>query len=339
MFDLRELSIPIVGAPMAGGPGTPALAAAVSNAGGLGFVAAGYLSAQRFAENLEATRRATSGPVGVNLFVPQPSVATVSALDEYRDRLMPIARRYGVEPGVSSPDDDDWPAKLEVVCSAAPEIVSFTFGCPTPETVAQLRTLGVLTAITVTQPAEAAMAVAAGADLLVVQGPDAGGHRGTFAPGRRPAQSSLGQLLDEIVGVHGIPVIAAGGLADAAAVGSALDRGALAAQVGTVLLRCDEAGTNPVHRQALSDGQFTGTVVTCAFSGRYARGLANDFTSRFDPVAPLGYPDVNQLTGPIRSAAVAAGDPHGTSLWAGTQWRKTIEGRAADIVTALAATD
>jgi nitronate monooxygenase len=178
--------------------------------------------------------------------------------------------------------------------------------------------------------------VAAGADALVVQGPDAGGHRGTFDPGRSPGKESLDSLLSAICAAHDVPVVAAGGLSSAADVRRVLGLGARAAQAGTALLLADEAGTDPVHRQALSDPRFTHTVVTCAFSGRYARGLANDFTDRYDPVAPLGYPEVNQMTGPIRRAAVAAGDPHGTNLWAGTGWRGISAGGTADIVAALA---
>ena len=115
-----------------------------------------------------------------------------------------------------------------------------------------------------------------------------------------------------------------------------LDGGAAAAQAGTAFLLADEAGTNAAHRGALTDANFTETVVTRAFSGRYARGLANNFTARYDDVAPLGYPEVNQMTGPLRRAAVAAGDPHGTNLWAGTSWRRISGGSAAAIVAALA---
>lgn len=320
---------------MAGGPGTAALAAAVSNAGGLGFLAAGYLTAEKFAEMIAATRSLSTGPIGVNLFVPQPSVATDAALHHYRELLAPLAARYGAELGVPHADDDAWQAKLDVVADTAPEVVSFTFGCPAPEVLARLRNRGVLTTVTVTSVEEAGIAVAAGADSLVVQGPEAGGHRGTFDPARRPGEIPLDVLLAQIGAAHDIAVIAAGGIATAADVRRVLDAGAAAAQAGTAFLCSDEAGTNPVHRQALSDPAFSHTVVTCAFSGRYARGLANDFTERFDPVAPLGYPDVNQMTGAMRRAAVAAGDPHGTNLWAGTAWRATTAGSAADIVAAM----
>lgn len=320
---------------MAGGPSTPALAAAVSDAGGLGFLPAGYLSAQAFADAIAAARALTSGPIGVNLFVPQPSVADAQALQRYREQLAPLAEQYGAEPGDTRPDDDAWQAKLDVVADTAPEVASFTFGCPSPDVLAALAGRGVLTAVTVTSPEEADTAVAAGAGVLVLQGPGAGGHRGTFDPARTPGDEPLDSLLASVVAAHDIPVIAAGALATAADVRRVLGLGASAAQAGTAFLLCDEAGTNSVHRQALSDPQFTHTVLTCAFSGRYARGLANGFTDRFDPVAPLGYPEVNQITGAMRRAAVAAGDPHGTNLWAGTAWRAIQEGSAAQIVAAL----
>lgn len=320
---------------MAGGPSTPALAAAVSEAGGLGFVPAGYLSPQTFADSIAAARALTGGPLGVNLFVPQASVADADALARYRELLAPLAESYGAEPGATRPDDDAWQAKLDVVADLVPEVASFTFGCPDPEVLAALADRGVLTVVTVTSPAEAGIAVDAGAGALVVQGPEAGGHRGTFDPARRPGEEPLDSLLAAVVATHDLPVVAAGGLATSADVRRVLGLGAVAAQSGTAFLLCEEAGTNAVHRQALSDPGFTHTVVTCAFSGRYARGLANGFTDRFDEIAPLGYPEVNQMTGAMRRAAVAAGDPHGTNLWAGTAWRATRPDSAAEIVAAL----
>lgn len=319
---------------MAGGPSTPALAAAVANAGGLGFLAAGYLPAQRVADSIAATRGLTSGPIGVNLFVPQPCVATEEQIDGYRRLLEPLARHYGVQPGRPHDDDDGWAAKVDVIAETAPEAVSFTFGCPDAAVLARLRSRGVLTMVTVSGPEEAALAVDAGADALVVQGPEAGGHRSIFDPAAAPPTAPLGELLSATVGL-GVPVIAAGGLGDATAVRAVLDAGAVAAQVGTALLLCDEAGTSAVHRGALRDERFNDTVVTRAFSGRYARSLVNGFTQTFSAAAPPAYPQVNQMTGPIRSAAVAAGDPQAVSLWAGTAWQGVRTGSATDIVAAL----
>jgi nitronate monooxygenase len=331
-----DLAVPVVGAPMSGGPGTPALAAAVSNAGGLGFLAGGYLSPERFADDIVAARAATTGPIGVNLFVPQPSVADYVQLDHYAGELDQLAEHYGVEVGWPRfGDDDSWQQKLEVVADVRPEVLSFTFGAPSPDVLRWFGALGILLFITVTSAYEAGVAIAAGVDGLIVQGPSAGGHRGTFAPDMSPGTEPLGELLGRISSAHDVPLIAAGGLGTTEDVAGVLRRGAVAAQVGTALLLSDEAGTNAAHRGALQNSQFSNTVLTRAFSGRYARGLENDFTRLLNDVAPLGYPEVNQMTTPIRRAAVAADDPHGTNLWAGTAYRDVRCGRAADIVKTL----
>jgi nitronate monooxygenase len=332
-----DIDAPIVGAPMAGGPGTPELAAAVSNAGGLGMVAGGYLTAEQFADDIAKARAATTGPIGVNLFVPQPSVADWVQLEYYAEDLVEVADHYRVEVGRPvHGDDDDWQRKLEVVADVRPEMVSFTFGAPPPDVIRMLSAHGLLVSVTVTSAYEAGVAIAAGADNLVVQGPAAGGHRGTFAPDMEPGSESLHQLLDRIGSAHDVPLIAAGGLGTVEQIAAVLRRGAVAAQVGTALLLSDEAGTHPAYRVALKNPAFDATVVTRAFSGRYARGLANNFTRLLDHVAPLGYPEVNQMTKPIRAAAIEMEDPHGTNLWAGESYREASTGPAADIVTALA---
>jgi nitronate monooxygenase len=333
-----DIAVPIVGAPMAGGPGTPALAAAVSNAGGLGFIPGGHRTADEFAADIAAARAATTGPLGVNLFVPQPSVADWLQLEYYAEELVEIAEHYQVEVGRPEyGDDDDWERKLEVVADVRPELVSFTFGVPPPDVIHRLGALGLLVMVTVTSAYEAGVAVAAGADSLVVQGPAAGGHCGTFAPDMQPANESLHQLLARIGGAHDVPLIAAGGLGTARDVTDVLNRGAVAAQVGTALLLADEAGTNPAHRTAMKNPLFATTAVTRAFSGRYARGLENDFTRMLDNVAPLGYPEVNQMTSPIREAAAALEDPNGFPLWAGTSFQHAQAGPAADIIAGLLA--
>jgi nitronate monooxygenase len=332
-----DITVPIVGAPMSGGPGSPALAAAVSSAGGLGFVPAGYLSADQFAQDVAAARAATTGPLGVNVLVPQPSVADWVALDYYADELEGVAEHYQVQ--VGRPEyghDDDWARKLEVVADVRPELVSFTYGVPSPDVIRRFGALGLLVMVTVTSLYEAGVAVAAGADSLVVQGPNAGGNRATFAPDMDPGSESLHQLIDRIHRAHrDVPIIAAGGLGTAEDVAGVLRRGAVAAQVGTALLLSDEAGTSPGHRVAMMNQLFAKTIVTRAFSGRYARGLENEFIRLFDNVAPLGYPEVNQMTLPIRQAAADREDPNGMNLWAGTSFRKAQSGPVADIVASL----
>src|ERR1700739_524642 len=274
-----DITVPIVGAPMAGGPGTPAWAAAVTNAGGLGFIPAGYLSAERFADDVAAARTMTTGPLGVNLFVPQPSVADWVALDYYADELENVAEHYQVEVGRPEyGDDDDWERKLEVGADIRPELVSFTFGGPSPAVIRRCSALGLLVMVAVTSAYEAGVAIAAGADSLVVQGPDAGGHRGTFAPDLEPGRESLHELIDRIhPAPRDITIIAEGGLGTAEDVDGVLRRGAVAGQVGTALLLGDEAGTNKAYRTAMKNQLFAKTIVSRAFSGRYARSLENEF--------------------------------------------------------------
>src|SRR5262249_27614427 len=181
-FDFRDLSVPILVAPMAGGPSTPELAAAGSTAGGLGFVAAGYLTAHAFAERLTAARGLSSGPIGANLFAPQPSAGTPADIERYAKALPAEAKHYGVQLGEPRFDDDHWDAKIEVLLDLRPDVASFTFGVPSAEECRRLREAGIAVIGTVTTLPEAQTAVACGVDVVAAQGPSAGGARGTFRP-------------------------------------------------------------------------------------------------------------------------------------------------------------
>jgi nitronate monooxygenase len=334
-FDLRGLAVPVIVAPMAGGPSTPELAAAGTNAGGLGFVAAGYLSADALAERIATARKLTTGPLGVNLFAPQPSAATPEAIEKYAAALAADVQRYGAELGQPAYNDDAWQAKVEVLLDLRPEVASFTFGLPSSQECARLRDAGIATVGTVTSVDEADAAVHCGVDAIAVQGPSAGGHRGTFDPAAEPNSQPLAELLAAAVARVSVPVIAAGGLVTADDVSRVIEAGAVAAQLGTAFLLADEAGSSPVHRAALQDPQFTETVVTKSFSGRYARGLRNRFIDEHEAQAPFGYPEIHYLTGPVRAASVRAGDPHGTNVWAGTGFKSIRSASAADIIGSL----
>ena len=174
-----------------------------------------------------------------------------------------------------------------------------------------------------------------GADSLVVQGPDAGGHRGTHTVDKTPDTRDLDQLLADVQSVTTLPLVAAGGISTAERVVEVLARGAVAAQVGTALLLTPECGASAVYKEALRSGTYPGTTLTRAFSGRLARGLTNRFILDHDSTAPAAYPDVNQLTRPLRVAAAAAGDPGGVSLWAGAGYRDIREAPAADVILGL----
>ncbi|WP_394248928.1 nitronate monooxygenase [Arthrobacter pityocampae] len=332
--DLSSLRRPIVGAPMAGGPSTPGLAAAVTNAGGLGFLAGGYKSPDQIGRQIRATRTLTDGPIGVNLFVVSANDADEDELEAYRRELQVEADRHGVELGTPRWDDDAWEAKLDVVRAERPDMVSFTFGCPAAGILRELDGRGILTAVTVTDAAEARAAACNGAQVLVVQGPEAGGHRATFDAAAEPGTSPLPELLATIRATTDLPLVAGGGISTRRLAGEILGAGAVAVLVGTALLLADEAGTAPAHRTALQDPRFTGTAVTRAFTGRPARGLRNRFIDDH-PITAHAYPQIHYLTAPLRAAAAARNDAQALHLWAGTGYRHTRGGPAAEIVAAL----
>lgn len=336
VFCPGDLAVPLIQAPMAGGPSTPALAAAVGRAGALGFLAGGYLPAAELSAQIAELRAllGNEAPFGVNLFVPQP-VAEPDAVPGYRDALAAQAAQLGVtlpEPDLG--DTDGWAEKISLLLHDPVPVASFTFGLPEAEVVARLRSQGTYTVATVTTRDEALAAQAVGVDALCVQGPEAGGHRGTFDPAADPSDAPLGELLGEISAATDLPLIAAGGIGTAAQVAQACAAGARLAQAGTAFLRADEAGTQPLHRQALADERFTETVLTRAFSGRWARALRNGFTDRH-PHAPAAYPALNQLTKPLRAAAARRSDPDGLSLYAGVAFRAAQAEPAAEIVARL----
>lgn len=324
----------VIAAPLAGGPSRPALAEAVSRAGGLGFLAAGYKTAEAFARELETLTR-TGLAFGVNLFVPRQEEFDREAILAYRERLRGPAERLGVDlPEPRWSDDDAYPAKLALLLESPPPLVSFTFALPPDEDVMRLRSAGTFTAQTVTSVDEARAAEELGVDAVVVQHPGAGGHSGAFLTAPR-FEGTLAELIAQVRAAVGLPLVAAGGIGTPHEACNALDAGASAVQLGTVFLRTPEAGTNPVHRAALGDPAFERTAPTRAFSGKTARGLENRFMREFAD-APSGYPVIHYLTAPLRAAAVAAGDPHGTNLWAGTGWRHAREEPAADVVARFA---
>jgi nitronate monooxygenase len=320
---------PIVGAPLAGGPSTPPLAAAVSEAGGLGFLAAGYKTSEAVHADLDELRTLTSRPIGLNLFYPARQAVDERALDAYAARMHQEAERYGVAPGEPRWTDDDWTAKLELAARERPDVVSFTFGCPEREIVEWIRSCGCRIWCTVTSVAEATLATAAAVDALVVQGAEAGGHQGYFRDHDEEPRSLL-SLLREIRTATDTPVIAAGGIAGGSGITAVVEAGAVAAQIGSGLLLATEAGTSAPHRRALKgDGE---TWLTRAFTGRRARGIVNRFMLDHDAFAPRGYPEIHYLTAPIRAAAREAGDADGINLWAGVSYRRAREGSASELV-------
>jgi NAD(P)H-dependent flavin oxidoreductase YrpB (nitropropane dioxygenase family) len=332
MTILDELRRPVVAAPMAGGPSTPALAAAVSGAGGLGFLAAGMLTPEQMLADMAATRARTDAPFGVNVFLPGARAVDTEALRAYAARLAPVAERWGVALGDPVGGDDAAPAKLAALIDHPVAVVSFAFGLPDAQTVAALRRAGSEVWATANHPDAAVAAAELGVDAIVVQGTEAGAHRG----GAYDADDyALLPLLRLSAARTGAPLVAAGGIGDGAGLAAVLAAGARAGQLGTAFLRCPEAGTSAVHRAALARGGET--RLTRAFSGRRARAIVNDFLSAHEAAAPAAYPQVLHLVRPILAAARAAQDPSTVNLFAGQAHRLGREVGAAQLVEELTA--
>jgi nitronate monooxygenase len=303
---------------MAGGISTPALVSAVGEARALGFLAAGYLSADELRADIEELRALSTAPFGLNVFVPEePSEPRRQLAVEYAEELGAWLGEAASKAGLGEPrySDDEYDAKVAIALEVRPSLVSFTFGLPSDEVVVSLHDVGVPVAVTVTTAAEAEQAAARGVDAVVVQGWEAGGHRGSFLDDSDVEQPGLLSLLRLVAATTRLPMIAAGGIADGAAVAGVLAAGATAAMLGTAFMLTDEAGTSPVHRAAFSQGRAS--VVTRAYTGRRARGLDNELIRAMRAGAPSAYPEVHYLTSPMRAAARAGGDPERLHLWAG----------------------
>jgi nitronate monooxygenase len=335
VFDLSELSEPIVQAPMAGGPSTPQLAIAVCEAGGMGFLAAGYRKAQDVQGEIAAVRAGTDRPFGVNLFVPTSKPAEIGRLHGYLRELEVEAQRHGATVGEPRYEDDDWEQKLQLVCEERVALTSFTFGCPSAEVVERLHRAGVAVWVTITSVEEAAQAHLVGADALVVQGSEAGGHRGGFTDDDETTAIGLLALLRLVARRVSMPLVASGGIADGAGVAAVLCAGAGAAQVGTALMLSPEAATNPAQRAILANP--APTRLTRAFTGRLARGIVNRFMLEHGASAPIAYPEIHHATSPLRAAARRRGDAEAFNLWAGEAHELAQAMPAGEIVRTMAA--
>ncbi|MER5357919.1 nitronate monooxygenase [Streptomyces sp. NPDC002785] len=329
---------PIVQAPMAGGASCPQLVAAVAEAGGLGFLAAGYKTADGMYNEIKQLRGLTGQPFGVNLFMPQPGLADPSAVEVYRHQLAGEAAWY--ETPLDDPDssgDDGYEAKLAILLEDPVPAVSFTFGCPTRDTLDAFAGVGTYTVVTVTTPEEAQTAQWAGADAVCVQGVEAGGHQSTHRDDPQTDGTGIGllSLVAQVRETVQVPIIAAGGLMRGSQMAAVLAAGAEAAQLGTAFLICPESGANPLHKQALTNPLFVRTALTRAFSGRPARGLVNRFMREHGPYAPAAYPQVHYLTAGLRKAAAKAGDAQGMALWAGQGHRMARELPAGRLIGLL----
>lgn len=319
--DLLGTELPIVQAPMAGVQGSR-LALAVAAAGGLGSLPAAMLRPDALKAELQALKAGTRAPVNVNFFCHTPPPADAGRDARWRERLRPHYQAAGIDPAVSpsgaarQPFDD---AIADAIEPFAPAIVSFHFGLPRPELIARVRRWGAQVWSSATTVAEARWLEAHGADAVIAQGLEAGGHRGHFLDDDLTLQSGLLALLPQIVDAVKLPVIAAGGIADARGVRAALALGATAVQVGTAYLRCPEADTSAVHRAALASGAAAHTALTNVFSGRPARGIVNAAMRALGPLASdaPAFPLAGAAIAPLRAAAESRGSGDWSPLWAG----------------------
>ncbi len=308
---------PLVLAPMAGGPSTPALCAAVSEAGGLGSYGAAYVVPSKLRDEIRAIRALTAKPFAMNLFADEGVRAEERALAAARGAL----DGYRAELGLAAAPPPAPPVTMReafaVLLEERVPAFSFTFGIPPREMLDACRKAGIVTIGTATCVAEAKALEDSGVDFITAQGAEAGGHRGTFDRDAEPPLIGTMALLPQIVDAVRTPVIAAGGIADGRGFAAALALGASAVSIGTAFLRCPEAGTSKPYREALASARDDGTVITRAFSGRAARGLANRFTREMSGARIAPFPVQNALTRDIRAAAAKSGDAGLLSLWAG----------------------
>ena len=334
-----QIDLPLFQGPMTGSD-TPQLAAAVSQAGGLGFLGCGMRSPQAMREAAAAVRAATAKPFGMNLFVleqPTPDAATVQAAI---DRLAPLYADLGLPPP-ETPTRwcEDFAAQFEALIQARPAVASFTFGILDAAQVRRIKgEAGSCVIGTATTLAEAQAWAAVGADAVVASGMEAGGHRGTFLGDYDASMVGTLALVPQCVDALAIPVIAAGGIMDGRGIAAAQALGAQAVQMGTAFLACPESAISPAQRAAMAGAQATDTRVTRIYSGRPARGIVNAMMERLaahEADVPA-YPVQNALTGALRRAAAAQGRADYLSLWAGQGVGAARPLPAAQLVALLA---
>ncbi len=339
LLDALGIAQPIIQGPLGGGPSTPELVAAVSNAGALGSLGAAYLQPDQITGAIRRIRSLTSRPFQVNLFAGgwQTSLATEAA--PMLALLSEIHRELDLPPpALPPPAPDPFPTQLEAVLDARPPIFSFTFGIPDHDAIQRLRSRGIFIIGTATTAEEGQMLAGVGVHAIVAQGAEAGAHRGTFAVPFDDAMIPTLQLTNQISAAVPVPVIASGGLMDGRDIRAALRAGASAAALGTAFLVCPESGASEAYKRAILDARDDTTVITRAFSGRPARGLRNDFIARLQGRENeiLPYPFQNALTRAMRTAAGRRGIAGLLSLWAGTGVARARALPAATLVEQLA---
>lgn len=341
IMDWFGLAVPVIQAPMGGGPSTPELVTAVSNAGGLGSIAAGYLQPDEIQRQIDVVRTATDRPFLVNMFVVEDApVASEGARATAASLLADLRAEVGLPE-----HDDDAPAmpsadeQFSAILAAAPAAVSFTFGLPSRDWIAALVAAGCRTIATATTVVEAAAAEQQGVDAICVQGLEAGAHSGSHR-GDAPPRRSTSALLTECREVLSTPLIAAGGVMDGRGVAAAIVQGASAVQMGTAFLLCPEAGTARPHRRALMQGSgaSSDTSLVRTLTGRWARAIPNRLVAETSVIEGIGYPELHLMTSALRKAASRQDRSDLMALWAGDLYRLAEQRPAGEILTEVGET-
>ena len=335
-----QLTHPIIQAPMAGGGDTPALVAAVCEAGGIGFIGAAYLTPQQIKESAEAVRAKTKRPFGINLFAPLPP----PTFPGNADTAVALVGRYYQELGLPAPalpasTGSPFAEQAAAVLETGAAAFSFAFAPPPKATVDAAKARGMFTIATATTVDEAVALENVGVDAIAAQGGEAGGHRGTFATDFESGLVGTIALVPQVIDAVKLPVIASGGIMDGRGIAAALALGAAAVQMGTAFLTCDEAGIPECYKAAIFAAREHQTRITRAFSGRPARGIVNRFMTEVEIEGPEGailpFPIQNALTRPLRTAAAKQGRAEFLNLWAGQGLRMARRQPAAELVAKL----
>ena len=310
---------------------TPKFVAACMEAGILGAIGAGYLDGLQTQTFIQEVKKLSSKPFAVNLFVLEEPRIDVDVLQKARMALQPFYEELGLSPVQSVISKDVFEEQVQAVIDENVAICSFTFGIPSASVIQRLKQKNTYLIGTATTLEEAKLVEAAGLDAVVVQGSEAGGHRGSFI---EPIQlQSRNQLLHQVVGEVNIPIIAAGGIMDKEDVADALATGAIAVQIGTALLGADECEINEIYKSEVLKSMPQQTVITRAFTGKPARGLINQFTERMRDAVVAPYPLQNHLTASIRKESINQGNKEHLSLWMGERSYLATPGSVKDIVT------
>jgi nitronate monooxygenase len=316
---LLRIENPFIQAPMAGAD-TPDLAAAVSEAGGLGSLACAMLSPDGIREAWHITRSKTDKPVNLNFFCHKQKAKSPAQEERWKQRLMPYYRELGILPDENAPSAARAPfdeSFCDVIEDIKPPVVSFHFGLPDKKLLDRVKNSGAIVLSSATTVGEAIWLERQGCDAIIAQGVEAGGHRGLFLTDDLSTQTSASLLLSQVIKAISIPVIAAGGIADAKGMAEALALGAAAVQLGTAYLFCPEARISPVHRTALATDAET--ALTNVFSGRPARGIVNRFINEVGPMSPDApdFPHASTLVAPLRRASENSGREDFAQMWSG----------------------